>query len=382
MFTKLEKYKQGNVFVCECGKTFEKFQSISSHFSHCKIHKEAIGETIKRSQIKRHSMRWENKTEDEIKEIHKKAAQTLRNRLMSGEIKYKPRYHSEETREKLRKACVERLKNKKYHPSYNKEACKYFDNLNKENKWNLQHALNGGEYKIDNYWVDAYDKNLNIVVEYDERKHYVDVYNNVLQYKDIIRQNNIIHTINCKFYRYNSETNILYEVKYEIPNKFYNDFDNLIEHNLIDFTNIYTIKRSLKKNSIYKFNSLEIYAETNKHVKEKINNAKEYSNKLKNKSKNNKKKTKTKEVKHKEEKLKKLKYKEDRRQNIRNILISLCETTNIDFTIFGWNEKFKKLLKENNLPSTNVLRLFNKYYKEFFTIYNPFIRKGSKYKNI
>ena len=32
----------------------------------------------------------------------------------------------------------------------------------------MQHALNGGEVRIGNYWVDGYDKENKIIFEYDE----------------------------------------------------------------------------------------------------------------------------------------------------------------------------------------------------------------------
>lgn len=99
-----------------------------------------------------------------------------------------------------------------FHPQYNKKCCKYIDNLNEQNNWNLQHAENGGEIEIDGYFLDGYDKDLNIVFEYDEKQHYKDVFNNILKDKDIQRQNNIINKLNCKFYRYNEYMNLLYEV--------------------------------------------------------------------------------------------------------------------------------------------------------------------------
>ena len=47
---------------------------------------------------------------------------------------------------------------------FNIRGCKYFDKLNKERDWNLQHAMNGGEIKMIGYWLDAYDKQKNIIV--------------------------------------------------------------------------------------------------------------------------------------------------------------------------------------------------------------------------
>ena len=97
-------------------------------------------------------------------------------------------------------------------PFYNKNACKYLDDLSKKKGWNLLHALNGGEYHIKDlgYFLDGYDEEKNIVVEYDEAKHY-DVYGN-LKEKDIRRQREIINELKCDFYRYNETKQQFYKV--------------------------------------------------------------------------------------------------------------------------------------------------------------------------
>ncbi len=92
---------------------------------------------------------------------------------------------------------------------YNPNACKYFDSLNKEKGWELQHALNGKEIKIIGYSLDAYDKKRNIVVEYDEARHY-DIYGNLKQ-KDVNRMNEIKDRLKCKFFRYNEKAKMLVE---------------------------------------------------------------------------------------------------------------------------------------------------------------------------
>lgn len=93
--------------------------------------------------------------------------------------------------------------------NFSLKACEYFDKLNKEKGWNLQHAMNGGEIRVMNYFLDAYDKEKNIVVEYDESRHYDKKGN--LQSRDVLRQNRITKKLCCKFYRYNETTNQLLE---------------------------------------------------------------------------------------------------------------------------------------------------------------------------
>ncbi len=86
-------------------------------------------------------------------------------------------------------------------PSINKSSCKIFDEINKILGWSGQHGLSIlGEFYIKDlgYWVDYYESNLNIVIEYDEKKHYK---NNQLKEKDVIRQKEITEYLGCKFYR-------------------------------------------------------------------------------------------------------------------------------------------------------------------------------------
>ena len=97
------------------------------------------------------------------------------------------------------------------HRHFNKKACEYFDKLNEERGWKLQHAMNGGEIILIGYCLDAYDKNKNVVVEYDERHHYYS--NGQLKENDVKRQQNIINALNnCDFYRYNEKTSTLSHV--------------------------------------------------------------------------------------------------------------------------------------------------------------------------
>jgi len=128
---------------------------------------------------------------------------------------------SEETRKKLSIKAKENILKKiekfgKICPNFNPNACNYFDKLNDQNKWNLQHALNGGETRILCYFLDAYDVEKNIVVEYDEPHHY-DIDGNLKQ-KDYKRMVEIINHLKCKFYRYNEITNQLIEINMDLLN--------------------------------------------------------------------------------------------------------------------------------------------------------------------
>lgn len=118
---------------------------------------------------------------------------------------------SDETRVKMSIAARKRIG---YSANFNPNACKYIYALNEEKGWHLQHALNGGEITVGPYFLDGYDKELNIAFEYDERKHHC----KKKRKHDIVKQNYIINTLKCKFYRFDENLNTLYEVDYNQSN--------------------------------------------------------------------------------------------------------------------------------------------------------------------
>lgn len=78
---------------------------------------------------------------------------------------------------------------------YNPEACKIIENYGKENGYNFQHAENGGEYHIKElgFWVDGYDKEKNVVIEYYEKHH------KYQKERDERRKQEIVDYLGCKF---------------------------------------------------------------------------------------------------------------------------------------------------------------------------------------
>jgi len=120
------------------------------------------------------------------------------------------KYHTEETKEKQRIAAYKRVELLGGHPSYNLTSCEYIDRLNKEKGWNLQHALNGGEISIACYSLDGYDKDRNIIFEYDENSSNHNSEKG--KKKDLYRQQYIIKTIRpTRFLRYSEKHNRLYD---------------------------------------------------------------------------------------------------------------------------------------------------------------------------
>jgi len=149
-------------------------------------------------------------------EQKKKISMSLRGKkLSSSHIEKLKKPKSEEHKQKLRKPKSEESKKKMRVsarkrllkglgpiavPNYNPRACLEIDKLGNNLGYKFQHAMSqDGEFFIEElfYWVDGYDKEQNVVVEYDELHH------NWSRYKerDIIRQTEIIELLKCKFIR-------------------------------------------------------------------------------------------------------------------------------------------------------------------------------------
>lgn len=108
-----------------------------------------------------------------------------------------------EHKRKIRLSCIksiqERLSNvnQTMRPAFSIRACKFIDEYGKQNGYTFQHALNGGEHHIEKlgYWIDGYDKEKNVVIEYNENNHW---HRNNKQ-KDEQRRIEIIDFLRCKF---------------------------------------------------------------------------------------------------------------------------------------------------------------------------------------
>ena len=108
----------------------------------------------------------------------------------------------------IKRVARERLNGSLTNRSYNPEACAFFNDLSRRLEWNLQHAENGGEVECVGYFLDAYDRERNIVVEYDESHHYNLIDGEwVLREKDVVRMNEVVKHLGCTFFRYNEQTN-------------------------------------------------------------------------------------------------------------------------------------------------------------------------------
>lgn len=213
---------------CEfCGKLCKHKNSLAQHELRCKENPERKNfDSLVAFNLS------EKGLTKETSERRAKMAETLKQRYKSGEIvhamKGKPgtftgRKHSEESKAKARASTLAYIETMygSVATRYNVNACRYIDFLNSRFSWHLQHAENGGEVRVCNYFLDGYDSNLNIAFEYDEPRHYSDVQANILCERDISRMHIIREELGCQFIRYNEQLNLLYEID-----------DNLVWHQL------------------------------------------------------------------------------------------------------------------------------------------------------
>lgn len=117
--------------------------------------------------------------------------------------------YGDKFKEKCRENKLRQIQLQGTQRTYNPLACQFIDNINHEFGWNLQHAMNGGEIQIIGYSLDGYDKDKNIVFEYDEPKHRKSVY----MKKDRDRERRIINVLHpTKFVRYDEKEKVMVDV--------------------------------------------------------------------------------------------------------------------------------------------------------------------------
>jgi hypothetical protein len=115
---------------------------------------------------------------------------------------WKGRTHSNETKKKQRARAISYIESLsgKVVPRYNKSSIRLIEEYGKKHGYKFQHAENGGEVHIKElgYFLDAYDKDKNVVLEIDEDRHFS---LGELKESDVIRQSEIEQKLKCKFIR-------------------------------------------------------------------------------------------------------------------------------------------------------------------------------------
>ena len=119
---------------------------------------------------------------------------------------------SEEHKYKLRIATIKDLEKKGISgraKNHNPVSCGFINRINELFGLSLRHALNGGEVELYGYFVDGYDKEKNIIFEYDEARHR----HPYKKKRDRIRQDNLLREIKpTLFIRYDEVSKVLYDV--------------------------------------------------------------------------------------------------------------------------------------------------------------------------
>jgi hypothetical protein len=105
-----------------------------------------------------------------------------------------------EAKRKMRVSAIKRIERDKNNgnqifPNFNSNAISIIENYGKEHGYDFQHAMNGGEYFISElgYWVDGYDREKNVIIEYYENRH------KYTMERDVQRKHEIINFLKCDF---------------------------------------------------------------------------------------------------------------------------------------------------------------------------------------
>lgn len=216
--TRKKQIKSGefkpNMSGAHSEKSRNKMSETKKRLKHTEEHKKNISKSLHHSEKFKIAMQSEDRKEKIRKantgkvftEEHKKKLSENHCDVSSNKNPFFGKTHSSEVKTLLRKLKLERIKRSKDNnyqitPFYNPKGCEYFNNLMIKEVCYIQHAENGGEYHIEElgYWVDGYDKENNIVYEWDE-KHHFDKDGSYIK-KDIIRENEIKEFLGCKFIR-------------------------------------------------------------------------------------------------------------------------------------------------------------------------------------
>ena len=160
-----------------------------------------ILEAIKYNTGKVHSIEHNKRISDAIK--GKKHSDETKSKIcqkLTGIVR------REDTKEKLRILRLQQISDQGVVRCFNKNACDFIDAFGIKRGFSFIHGNNGGEIMLNGYMVDGYDKERNIVFEYDEDKH--EAFKQKM--KDLKRTDRIISKIGCKILRYSQKYNRFY----------------------------------------------------------------------------------------------------------------------------------------------------------------------------
>lgn len=212
-FKKLNRAIKNNTLCKSCSK-FKSWKDVFSGYN--KPERKIKQSLIKKSLFKDknsfyHKKEWREKESTAIKlkwketdsvyktEEFSKKQSDIHKKLWKS-LTYK--CNTEEYKEKQRMIRLKQVFNKYGSTGFNIKACNFIDRINIKYGWNLQHAMNGGEYFFFGYSLDGYDEKRNIIVEYDEPKHEYPY----MKKKDLRRQSTLIQKLSpTLFLRYSEK---------------------------------------------------------------------------------------------------------------------------------------------------------------------------------
>jgi len=192
-------------------KTIESYWANKKKNSPCKKCTESM-HSLKLKGRKR--MPFSEEWKKNISESHKKSEVWIKS------------MNTDSYKQKHREKMLRLIKEQKTKVCVNYLACDFFNLLNEKLNWNGFHGKNKKEYQLNYYFLDYYDTENNIVIEWDEKHH-----NKKKQKeKDIIRQKYIINNLQCNFYRINEITKKVVKIDDNII-----DYSKIIQETLHEF---------------------------------------------------------------------------------------------------------------------------------------------------
>ena len=191
-----------------CGKELGWHQDRYCSKSHARIGKKPFlgkkhkSETLEKISTTKIGHQVSIEAREKLRKINLGKKQTIETRKKrSKSLKGHPNYlksQSEEAKKKIGLSSRLRIKEQleKYGiiplPNFNIKACEYFKKFDEEHNTKGRYALyGGGEYYIKElgYWVDYFNPDLKLIMEYDEPRHYLT--DGSLRLRDITRQTEI-----------------------------------------------------------------------------------------------------------------------------------------------------------------------------------------------
>lgn len=149
--------------TCSCGKELKYSQRSSCIFHHRRSHLCGRCATLKRLSENGHPMSGRVGPNS-----GKHLSDDTKNKLS---LLHKGKPKTEDHKEKLRIAALERIQKLGRPRGFNPEACRFIDGFGILHGYQFQHAANGGEVVISGYCLDGYDSEKKVIFEFDEEHH-------------------------------------------------------------------------------------------------------------------------------------------------------------------------------------------------------------------